>query len=344
MRYAQKRTLVILVVLVALLAAALLAVKAYNRRSAQKKADDAATSAAGAVTSQSTGYKALTYNNGSATLSFAKGEDGTWAWSDDKDFPLDNDQITAILETISGLMPQQTITQGDTLEAYGLDSPAMTLTATADDGTETTFALGNATSDGQSYYLLLNGQSSPVYIIDGALHTELAKGIYDMMRLPALPQPAEKDISAITVSGAAQTDLTASLETDAGASASASASASAAPAVTVDWRSQGANVTDNQDVTALVSEVRALSLAACQDYKPSDKAAALCGFDKPACVLRMDYTDADGKAQTLELTVANTTAAGDGRYVRIKDDSTIYSIAAEKLTTLLSVAEKGLSA
>jgi hypothetical protein len=43
-------------------------------------------------------------------------------------------------------MPQQTITEGDTLEAYGLDSPAMTLTATAAAGTQTTFALGNATS------------------------------------------------------------------------------------------------------------------------------------------------------------------------------------------------------
>ena len=56
--------------------------------------------------------------------------EGAKPWADDPDFPLDDTTVTAMVDLLTSLKPQQTITDGDTLEAYGLDDPFATLTAT----------------------------------------------------------------------------------------------------------------------------------------------------------------------------------------------------------------------
>ena len=38
-----------------------------------------------------------------------------------------------------------------------------------------TISLGNTTTDGNSYYMLMNEQESPVYIISNSLYTEMSK-------------------------------------------------------------------------------------------------------------------------------------------------------------------------
>lgn len=337
MKTSGKKTLAVLAVLVLGLAV-LLAVTAALKRSAARK--EAAAASSGQVTAQDAGYTALSYSNSTATLSFAVDESGAWYWTDDPDFPLDESYVVKLINLISGLKPQQTITQGDTLEAYGLDQPAVTLTATDAAGVQSTFALGNTTTDGKSCYLLLNGAETPVYIIDGSLRDALSKGIYEMMELPQLPVLTDAQMASVTVDGAVQTVLIASA--DETAPADSSAASSAEPAVT--WRSQGANVTDNQDVTSLLGEVRALTLSACQDYKPSAQAVTLCGFDAPRCTLTVAYTDGGQESRTLTLTVGKSTADGSGLYVRLADDTTVYSMTADSLKTLLSVADSGLGA
>ena len=115
-------------------------------------------------------------------------------------YPVDPDLLT-------NLKPQQTITEGDTLEAYGLDQPFATLTAAKPDGGTLTISLGNTTTDGNSYYMLMNEQESPVYIISNSLYTEMSKTIYDMCDLPELPQLTEENLQSVTVEGAASTLL-----------------------------------------------------------------------------------------------------------------------------------------
>jgi type II secretory pathway pseudopilin PulG len=344
----QKRALEILVTIVAVLALALIIIKQINKNIANANAAAAASSAEAAESVESNlAYTALTYSNGSATLSFAANEDGTWYWVDDPDFPLDGDYITKIIRTISDLSPQQTITDGDTLDAYGLTEPSMTLTATAGDGTETVLTIGNqVVSDETCYYLLMNGDESTVYIVTDSLYNELSNSIYDMMLLPETPMLSEGMISSIDVTGAAETHLTSSVDTSsAGSSADSSTDSSEDQAsVEVTWRSSGANVTSLSTVSDLVAEVSAITLKDCQDFKPSASAVTLCGFDAPKAVITVHYTDEGEKEQTLTLTVGNTTADGTGRFVRINDDTTVYSMASESLTAVLTVADSGLGA
>ena len=126
----QKSMLKTLVLILAVLAILLGAVSALKRSKAKSKAEaEAASSAENTVTDTSVKYTALTYSNGTATLSFALNEDGAWYWADDPEFPLNENDIIKIINTITGLKPQQTITGADALEDYGLDAPSMTLTA-----------------------------------------------------------------------------------------------------------------------------------------------------------------------------------------------------------------------
>ena len=174
MNRSQKKTLLTLVVVVAALAAVLLIVRTLKDRSARQAEEEAAAAEAAGVITEEAAYSALSYDNGTTALSFALDENGNWTWADDPEFPLDDSTVTAIVDLLTALKPQQTITDGDTLEAYGLDDPFATLTATTPEGETLTLALGNTTTDGTSYYMLMNGQESPVYIIADTLYTGAA--------------------------------------------------------------------------------------------------------------------------------------------------------------------------
>lgn len=343
MKAKQKRTLLILLAVIVLLAAVLAGVKIAKSRAEQAEAEaSAAAAAAGVITDASSGYKELSYSNGNATLSFALNDEGQWYWTDDESFPLDQDYITKMINTLSALKPQQTITDGDTLDAYGLSDPAQSLTAISSNGQTTTLALGSTTTDGNSYYMLMNGAETPVYIISDELALEMATGIYDMCVLPDFPALTETQLNTITLAGPVTTVLTASHNAAAAADSSAASSSDGDGTTAVSWRSGGADVTGDKQVDGIVEQILGLSLDACVDYRPSDAAAALCGFDEPDAVITVQYTSDASVDETLTLTIGNPVLDGDGRYLRVNDDATVYRMTADKLDMLMKVSVNGL--
>ena len=294
------------------------------------KEDDTETPAeAGAVTDHDAQYTTLTYNNGSATLSFALNEAGQWIWADLPEFPLDDTSVRTTLDLITGLQPQQTLTDPEDLEQYGLDDPTMTLTAGLDDGAELTVAIGRkASGDSGSDYLLLNGDESVVYIVDGALSAELSRGIYEMMDLPELPDIGEDRFRRVTV--------------EAGETLTVCTAYAGAEGVPLSWRSGGANVTDSPALKDLLRALSDLTVDACLDYAPSAEAVKFCGFEPPAASVEVQYEDENGAELTLTLTVGGLTVDGTGRCIRINDDATVYAMAADRLTPVLTMASGGL--
>ena len=337
MNRSQKKTLFLLLGIIVVLAVILAAVTAVRRSNEERAAEEAAAQdAASVITETEATYSALSYDNGSATLSFHLDESGKWVWTDDPEFPLDDSTIQSILSLLTNLKPQQTITEGDTLEAYGLDQPAATLTATKPDGGTLTIALGNTTTDGNSYYMLMDGQESPVYIISNSLYTEMSKTIYEMCDLPELPVLTEKNIQSVTVEGAASTllrpiDKETSTDEETGEET-----------VTVTWAAGGEDVTGNADTASLLAELGALAVTKCVDYKPTDEAASLCGFDSPQATVTVLYLDETGQEQTLVLTFGSENLDQTGYYVRVGEDTTIYQMDTAAVDTILSVAESGL--
>lgn len=337
----QKRTFRILLAIAVVLAVALAAVLIYKNQAAQAQEEADAQAEAAAVITQEQAYNALSYDNGSATLSFTLDENGSWVWADDPTFPLNQTTVTAIVDLISSLTPQQTITDGDTLEAYGLDNPTATLTASGEDGASLTLSLGKTTTDGQSYYMMMNEDQSTIYIIAGTLYNYLSTPIYDMCILPEIPDLAEENLDSITVTGTVTTALTASREeTEAADGEETGTEETDSQAVPVTWTDgEGTDVTENEQLTALLTELETFTLTKCADYRPSDEAVSICGFDAPAAVAEIV-----SGTTTLTITVGGATLDGTGYYVRIDDDTTIYQTTTDSVDTLLAVASGGLGA
>lgn len=339
----QQKLLRGLVIAAVVLLAVLAAVLLFKRHSAEKQAEEEAAQEAASAITEDHGYTSLTYTNSTATLSFTQDEDGSWIWADDPEFPLDDSTITYIIQILQSLKPQQTITDGDTLEAYGLDQPSATLTATdAETGETLKLTFGKATTDGTSYYMLMNDAESPVYIVSDTLYDYLSTPIYDMCVLPELPVLTEETLNSLTIQGAVETTLTAAHNESMGTDDAEDTDGEETSSVT--WTSGEADVTDNETLQSLLDELSTLSFTKCADYKPSDEAVELCGFGSPTAVLTASYVTDSGTEGTLTLTLGTKNVDGDSYCARMDDDTTIYLISASAVSALVTAASSGLGA
>lgn len=333
MSWKERRTVTILTTVVLVLASLLLIVLGirYRQHRALNEAEEDAAAAADPTAPDSV-YTALTYSNGSTTLSFSLGEDGVWRWDADTSFPLDETTVKSILAQLTGWKPQQILRDQESLDAAELSESTGSLSATAAKGGATTLLFGKATTDGTSCYVRLNGDETTVYIIDNTIQGLMSVPIYDMCLLPELPVLAESDLRSVTVQGPAPAEEGAAAQVTTLTNQSGDA---------VSWRANGANVTDDQLVRGLMEDLTSFQVSKCVDYAPSDEAADICGFGAPQAILRLLYTQ-NGQDGEVLLTIGNQPPDQSGRYVRIGEEAPIYLMQAELLDPLMRIAAEGL--
>ena len=335
MDWRQRRTVTILTaVLLALLAAVLIVLGIRYRENREETPEDNESAAAAFMTVE--GYSALVYSNGSTTLSFTAEEDGDWAWENDPQFPLRQETINSILALLINWRPQQTLAAEEDLSAYGLDEPAGALTLTGADGSVRALSFGKTTTDGTSRYVMEQSDPSTVYIIADTLFTQMSVPIYDMCDVPLLPLLEESAIRSILIRGPENEDDPPALVT---VLTTAKRDGDGGP---VTWLQGSENVTANETVRALLEDIRALVFSRCVDYDPSDEALTICGFDTPPAALTVNYTTDTGTEETISLTIGAQVLDGSGRYARLGDSTTIYSLPTAALDPLMRVAANGL--
>ena len=262
------------------------------------------------------GITGLTLCDGDVTLRLEKNEEGNWIWHDDPAFPLEQSAMDELLALPAALDGGETVTDGQELSVYGLETPAKYITVTAD-GEDATYYVGEETTDGRWYVLTPDGR---VLYASAESKALLSRSIYDMAVLPQLPVIAPEQVVSVTI-------LT--------------------PERTVAFLADGDGVrrSANRDVTAqtaaLVEELGALTVTACVDYHPAEGAAAVCGLDEPALTLAMNYLSDTGADKALTLAVGLPTGDG-GRYVTLDGETTIYRMEEASLAQLLTIAETGL--
>lgn len=331
MTWKERRLITVLSVILAILSAALLIVLGIRYRQPRDAVQDPAAQAVQAAQAAGSTYASLSVYSGSATLSFSIQEDGTWVWDDDTEFPLDDSTIESMMELLSDLTPQQVLSDPESLESYELDAPSASISAVKVDQSTVSVTFGKATTDGTSRYAMMNDDASTIYIFADTLYQALQTPIYDMMTLPELPELPESSISSISIQGPgedAQPLLLAAQHTDDGATT---------------WLSGGEDVTDNASVQALLEDLGQMQIARCVDYRPSDEAASICGFDAPDALVQVTYTPEDGSESVWTLTVGTTEPGGTGRYARIGADTTIYLLETALLDPLMRIAAGGLT-
>lgn len=354
----QKKTLIILGGALVVLALLTIGLRACNAREEQRQEEEEQSIADTRVleTAEDQTYTEIFYDNGETTLSFARDEEGNWYWVDDPEFPLNGYYLDSISTQIIELHPMQTITDGDTLEAYGLEDPSATLTAVDEEGAETVLLYGNTTSDG-SYYMK-TGDSDTVYVVSSTLRDSMNKGIYDMAKLPDIPTFTDSNLISVAIQSPTQ-DFVITIEpaadsedsdsADSSSSSSADSSSSSADSSEEStsraaWIVNGTDVTDSETVSDLANELAALHFDSCEDYKPTDEAVSICGLNSPQLTITVTYTTDGGSESTFKMSVGSETADGMGYYARMEGDTTIYSVTESTVETLLTLAADGWSA
>lgn len=283
---------------------------------------------------------AISYSDGTTTLSFSRDGSGIWHWDADAAFPLDTTVIDAMVRSISPLVSEEVILQQseETLGTYGLGSDTAWFTAVYENGVTMRLDFGNTVSGSTNRYALKNRDPETVYVLSDVIPARMGIAVYDMMDLPHPPVLAEADISSVTVQGAEEIVMIAFPE--ASKPAETTPDTSAAPAeVKVSWLCSGEDITDNPRRKALVDTLSAITLEKCENFSPSDNAVTLWGLDNPIVVVQITH----GADQLLTLQIGGKTLNGEGRYIRINEDSTIYSLSDRVLDPILTVAELGLT-
>lgn len=341
MSWKEKRIITILSAILAVLFAAVLIVLSIRYRSAQADGAEQPSDIGTDVQTVQSDYVSLTYSNGSAYLAFALDESGAWYWENEPDFPLDDTNVQAVLSLLHTLKPQQTLDRPEDLSECGLDSPHASLTAATPDGAVLTIAMGNATTDGTSYYADINSDPDHIYIISNDLYQAIQIPIYEMCVLPTLPELPETRLYTVMLQGPAEEGTDEEGEpVEVHPTTILSATRAEGETLTT-WRSTGANVTDTAEVRALLEDLARLRLSACVDYRPSEEAASYCGFDKPS-TLTVTYQSAAGTDETFVLCIGDQNMDGSGRYVRLGEEPAIYLIELELLDPMMRIAYLGL--
>lgn len=356
MTWKERRTVTILLGIAGALFLALLIVFGMIYRQGREEAlagkDGAPAGLAEAgVPADPGAYHALRCYNGAATLSFALDEKGEWIWADGPDFPLNDSTVTSILTTLSTLKFQQVLPAGEDKSEYGLDNPSASLTASTGEG-EQSLLFGKTTTDGDSYYMCMNGDESTVYIVADTLVKLMQTPIYDMCVLPELPDLSEGNLRAVTIQGAAPEPQTPEGGEDGGGGEEDPAEEPARPTVTLNarrsngedqpalWFDGSDNVTAAPLLQDLLYDLRTMSMAKCVDYFPSEEAAEICGFSNPDAILKAEYS-ANGTDQTFTLTVGARMPDESGRYVRLEEGEAIYALPTDSVDALMTISVAG---
>lgn len=359
MTWKERRTVTILLSIAGALFLALLIVFGMIYREGREEAlagkdAEAAGFSGGAVPADPGAYTALRYYNGSATLSFALDEKGEWVWTDGPDFPLDGGTVASILEALAALKFQQVLPAGESKAEYGLDTPSATLAATAGTG-EQTLAFGKATTDGDSYYMMMNGDESTVYIVADTLVKLMQTPIYDMCALPELPDLSERNLRAVTIQGPVPASEPSDGDGGDGKEGEPEGPAEEPerPAVTLNarrssgedqpalWFEGSDNVTASPLLQDLLYDLRTMSMAKCVDYFPSEEAAEICGFQSADAILKVEYA-ANGADQTFTLTVGARMPDESGRYVRLEEGGAIYALPTDSIDAVMTISVAGM--
>ena len=160
----QKKGLIILLAVLLVLCIVYFALRSYNQ--SQKEAEQAKAEAEEIQVVDIENPVEITYSSeDGSSVSLVK-EDDTCHLKDDTETALVQDTIENIADTVSDVQAERQIEDPDSLESYGLDSPAYTITVTGEDGTTETIYIGNGAD---SDYYMTAGDKENVYTVSSSL-------------------------------------------------------------------------------------------------------------------------------------------------------------------------------
>lgn len=239
------------------------------------------------------------------TLHFVK-TDGQWRVEGDEAFPVKQDSVEGLAETLTALKADRKLENVEKPEDYGLLEPAFTLTAGWSDGTETVYSMGDETPFGDGYYLSLSGEDGTVYTVADALSGDFSGSLLSFAQSEELP--AVENVTRLVVGDTLDVEGTAEKTEGEGSS------------LRWTWKATGEKL-DGSEVKALIDEAKNLRWTELKAVNADDEALSGYGLtDEQATAITL-Y---DGETIVWKL-LAGDEADEGGHYVRLPDSAMVYT-------------------
>lgn len=302
MRKKNKGILILLAVLI-LLVAVYFGLRTWNAQQEEKAQEEQEAATVHVTDTSAEDIVSLKFNVGNGDLEFSK-EDDQWYYTPDKDFPLQQSYPEDMAETVGSITAGRELTDGDSIDAYGLDEPAYTIEYTDADGNTTELLFGDMTGD--DYYVMLNGNDT-VYTVNSSVINPFNYTLDDMARLDDYPSIGSGNLvkEVITQNGGTTT-----------------------------YDSEDED--QAEDIAGVAGGLGAVSLSEAADYSVEDEDLDVYGLDEDSRItVEATYTQND-EEQLLTLYIGNEDGSGN-RYVMLNDSRIVYLISDEICDNILNV-------
>ena len=130
--------------------------------------------------------------------SFIK-EGDTWKKEDEVDFTVDQEKMSTLITTFTGLTADRTLTDISSLEEYGLDDPVNSVTLTGSDENQVTLHIGDKNKDTSDTYLYMNEDKSTVYVTGTDCEEALPDTLMDLAQSESFPSVTSTNITEVEV-------------------------------------------------------------------------------------------------------------------------------------------------
>ena len=291
MRKKNKGILILLAVLI-LLVAVYFGLRTWNAQQEEKAQEEQEAATVHVTDTSAEDIVSLKFNVGNGDLEFSK-EDDQWYYTPDKDFPLQQSYPEDMAETVGSITAGRELTDGDSIDAYGLDEPAYTIEYTDADGNTTELLFGDMTGD--DYYVMLNGNDT-VYTVNSSVIDPFNYTLDDMARLDDYPSIGSGNLVKEVITQNGETTTYDSEDED-----------------------------QAEDIAAVAGGLGAVSLSEAADYSVEDEDLDVYGLDEDSRItVEATYTQND-EEQLLTLYIGNEDGSGN-RYVMLNDSRIVYLI------------------
>lgn len=314
----QARTLLILGVILMVMIGAYIGVSAYKNAQAQKEAE--AAKAAELYAGKRGDPVSIDYTSDGATLSFIQ-EEGIWYVTDNKAFPLNQDDLTQIATALTSLTAVRTLDAPSPLSAYGLDAPEYTLKAA--DSAGNTFSLSIGDEYNGNYYAVTGDDATKVYTIGSTLVGYLETDLLNLLALDTIPSLTGKTLESVTLTEpSASLYLTNAGGTDGTSNWSVVTGDTSTPADDV-VLAEGTDKTPSELISGVETALKAASFSSAAAYQPTTDALKAYGLDVPQLSVAVEYSSTDTgteettTAESVTFEVGLSLDDGSGYYARL---------------------------
>lgn len=334
----KKRNAVTLVSLLLALVALIGVYVWYSNRDTEEENTDAASDIPLATVDTSK-VTAIHYIGSDADIKLVL-QDGVWKSEEEPDRPINQDNVTSMLNAIKDIKAYQKVTDSsDNLADFGMDQPAAYIQVTQEDGKTVSLKLGSQAVTGDGYYAIVNDEAT-VYLVGMTYKSGLSFSNLDMTEIIKAPEIAAENITYIHVNNRDGEEV----ELKYNETPLIDNSGSKIDNWQLIKPYGGGFSADSDKVSELQANYAAFDFIDCVDYKGEDLSEY--GLDNPLATIDIGYFETTEPSVTPQPTTAAGTEAAEAQkvnkeykiYIGNKNDNGDYYVKSDGLNAVYTLS------